>query len=167
MQKLLSVLLGKFSYHELRINSYRVLGAMTFFLYIIVTNFLFLNVLIAIIIESFKVVKQQNDKMQNEFEILDFITKRFKDLLGIRALNKIADSPFQYTNKVIYKHPSKRECTEKLKVAEKLGQALDRLKCYIDVIDDIEKQDDMLCCYVSQRIYRISSKKAKTAKHFL
>ena len=48
MQKLLSVLLGKFSYHEMRIHSYRVLGAITFFLYIVATNFLFLNVLIAL-----------------------------------------------------------------------------------------------------------------------
>jgi len=164
MQKLLSVLLGKFSYQEMRINSYRVLGAMTFFLYIIVTNFLFLNVFIAIIIESFEVVKQQNDKMQNEFEMLDFITKRFKDFLGIRALNKTADSKFQYTNKAIYKHPSKRE---KHKMAEKLEQALDRLECYIDVINDIENEDDMLCCYVSRRIHLSSAKKVKTVEHFL
>ena len=164
MQQLLSVLLGKFSYQEMRINSYRVFGAMTLFLYIIVTNFLFLNVLIAIILESFKVVKQQNDKMQNEFEMLDFITKRFKDFLGIRALKKTADSQFECTNKVIYKHPSK---WEKLKMAEELEQALDRLKCYIDEIDDIENEDATLCCYVSRRIHHSSSKKAKTAEHFL
>ena len=164
MQKLLSVLLGKFSYHEMRIHSYRVLGAITFFLYIVVTNFLFLNVLIAIIIESFKVVKQQNDKMQNEFEMLDFITKRFKDFLGIRELNKTADSQFQYTNKVMYKKTSKRE---KNKMAVKLEQALDRLECYIDVINDIENEDDMLCCVVSRRIHRSSSKKATTIDNFL
>jgi len=166
MQKLLSVLLGKFSYQEMSIDSYSVLGAMTFFLYITVTNFLFLNVLIAIIIESFKVVKQQNDKMQNEFEMLDFITKRLKDFLGIRALNKTADR--EYTNKVIHEHPTK---WEKLKMAVELERALDRLECYIDAINDNENEDDMLCYYVSRRIHpgilRSSSKKANTVEHFL
>ena len=73
------------------------------------------------------------------------------------------------TDKVTYRHPRRRACAEKHKMAEKLEQALDRLECYIDVINDIEpeNEDDMLCCYVSRRIHRSASKKAKTAEHLL
>ena len=168
MQNLLSVLLGKFNYDEM-MSGYKVLGALIFFLYIIVTNFLFLNVLIAIIIESFIVVKQQNDKMQNEFEILDFIMRRFKDVLGMRALNRPADAQFAYANKVTYTYQraNRRACADKHEMVERLEQALDKLECYIDVINDIEYEDDMLCCYVSRRIQHGSSKKAKLSDYVL
>ncbi|PFX17783.1 Polycystic kidney disease protein 1-like 2 [Stylophora pistillata] len=60
MQKLLSVLLGQFDLEEM-MGLHKILCAVIFFLYTILTNFLFLNLLIAIIIESFEVVKRQND----------------------------------------------------------------------------------------------------------
>lgn len=168
MLKLLSVLLGKFSYNEM-ISAYKVLGALIFFLYIIVTNFLFLNVLIAIIIESFKVVKKQNDEMQNEFEMLDFITRRFKDVLGMRTLNRPADAQFTNTNRgtCTYQRASRATCADKHDLAGRLEQALDRLECYIELINDIEYEDDMLCCYISRRIDHGSRKKAKSSDYLL
>ena len=169
MQKLLSVLLGKFNFEEM-MGVHKILGAMIFFFYTTVTNFLFLNLLIVIIIESFKVVKQQNDQMQNEFEMLEFIMKHFKDLLGIRALNRNAhQSQLAFSNNVMYTHEraSKRARADKNERVEQLEQALDRLACYVDVIHDIENEDDMLCCYVSRRIHYDSSKKATTAEFLL
>ena len=171
MQKLLSVLLGKFNIEEM-MSAHKVLGAVLFLLYMIITNFLFLNVLIVIIIDSFKVVKQQNDQMQNEFELFEYIMARFTDGLGIRTLNETAGHPLAHSNSgftPVYLHPRKT-CAEKQETAEKLDQALDKLVGYIDSMDNTENEDDMLCCYVSRRIHRgpsKSSNRVETVVHRL
>ena len=155
MKKLLSVLLGKFNIEEM-MNAYKALGVVIFLLYTIITNYLFLNILIVIIIDSFKVVKQQNDQMKNEFELLEYIMARFKDCLGIRTLNKTTDYPLEYSNNgftpALTSQPN-RTCTEKLEVMVKLDEALNKLVRYVDEVQDIENDDDMLCCYVSRRIH--------------
>lgn len=151
MQKLLSALLGKFDIEEM-LSAYKVLGAVIFPLYMIITNFLFLNVLIVIIIDSFQVVKQQNDEMQNEFELLDYIMARFRDVLGLRKLNKVADSPFAYSNRGSVPKCVRHVC----EMTKELDQALDRLDSYLDRMKDLENNDNMLCHYVSSRIRRRS-----------
>ena len=165
MQKLLSVLLGQFDFEEM-MGLHKILCALIFFLYTILTNFLFLNLLIAIIIESFEVVKRQNDQMQNEFEMLEFIMMHFRDLLGIRALNRATkESQFAFSNKAMNGplYVSRKKRTERKESAKRLEKALDRLACYVNVINDIENEDDLLCCYISRRIRHNSLKKAKTA----
>lgn len=61
-----------------------------------------LNVLIVIIIELFLVVKQKNDEMENEFELLEYVMGCVGEVLGICILNKIVDQElFVYLNKGI------------------------------------------------------------------
>ena len=170
MLKLLSVLLGKFDIEEM-MNAYKFLGVVIFLLYMIITNFLFLNVLIIIIIDSFNVVKQQNDEMQNEFELLEFVTRHIKDALGIRSPSKSADCLLAYSNKGIAPkyfrrpHPKRGACSH---IAKELEQALDKLDSYLDTMKDIECEDDMLCSYVSRRIYRRGPVvKIETVDHLL
>ena len=168
MLKLLSVLLGKFDIEEM-MNAYKFLGVVIFFLYMIITNFLFLNVLIVIIIDSFSVVKQQNDEMQNEFELLEYVTRHFKDVLGMRTPSKSADCPLAYSNKGIApkntSRPTRRRCAD---IAKKLDQALDKLDYYLDTMKDRECEDDMLCRYVSRRIHRRGPViKIETVDHLL
>ena len=153
MQKLLSVLLGKFNIEEM-LSAYKVLGTVIFLLYMTITNFLLLNVLIVIIIDSFKVVKQQNDEMQNEFELLEYIMARFRDVLGLRKLNKTADSPFAYSNRGGVPKCVRNVCAQKREMTKELDQALDKLDSYLDTMQDLDDEDDMLCYHVSSRIHR-------------
>ena len=170
MQKLLSVLLGKFNIEEM-MSAYKVLGAVIFLLYMLITNFLFLNVLIVIIIDSFKVVKQHNDELQNEFELLEYIMRRVRDVLGIRTLNKTACHPLAHSNNgftpALDSHSSRMAYAEQ-EMAEKLDQALDKLVDYIDAIQDLETEDDLLCCYVSRRIHqRVPAIKVEAVDYLL
>ena len=149
MQQLLSVLLGKFNFEEM-MSAYKVLGALIFFLYMAITNFLLLNVLIVIVIDSFKVAKQENDLMRNEFELLEFVTEHMKDYLGVRSLRKPADPLLAYTNEPVLDGESNTWQTNE--TAEKLERSLDRLERYIKTVYENEVEDDILCCYVSRRI---------------
>ena len=104
--------------------------------------------------------------MQNEFEMLEFIMMHFRDLLGIRALNRATkESQFTFSNKVMNRplYVSRKKRTERKESTKRLEKALDRLACYVNVINDIENEDDLLCCYISRRIRHNSLKKAKTA----
>ncbi|XP_068716630.1 polycystin-1-like protein 2 [Montipora capricornis] len=156
MQKLLSALLGEFNVAEMT-SVYRVVTAGIFILYMIITNFLLLNVLIVIIIESFSVVKQKNDEMENEFELLEYVMGRVGEVLGIRTLNKTVDQePFAYSNKGIENEESLSPCrntrkVERVNIAKRLEQALDKLDAQLDKMQDTANDDDMLCFYVSRR----------------
>jgi hypothetical protein len=87
MEKLLSVILGKFNFDEF-MNPFRTLGAVTFILYMFVTKFLLLNILIVLVIASFQEVKESNKNLKNEFEMVDFMMDQLKAISGIRLLNK-------------------------------------------------------------------------------
>lgn len=151
MEKLLSVLLGRFNVEEM-MASFPILGAAIFLLYMLVNSFLLLNILIAIIIDAFKVVKTKNDEMQNEFEVLDFIMDRLKELIGIRTLAKAADPTF-----IAHREPkvSFGVVNEAFEASETLGhldRRLDKLQHYVSVLYDAEAGDDLLCCFISNRI---------------
>lgn len=157
MQKLLSALLGKFNIAEM-MSAYRVLTAVIFIVYMIITNFLFLNVLIVIIIDSFAVVKQQNDEMQNEFELLEYVTERIRGVLGIRKLNKTTGTHEFRNSNIESEHEQGSDLREnitqedQLNIAELLEEALDRLDARLDEMKNTINDDDMLCYYASHRI---------------
>lgn len=165
MQKLLGVLLGKFNIDEL-MSAHKLLGVMIFLLYMVITNFLLLNILIVIIIDSFNVVKQQNDQMKNDFELLEYIIVRFKDAFGIRTLNKKAAPLFASSNNgstpALTLNSSRTTYLEKLEVFDKMEDVLDRLVRYVDTVQGIDNDDDMLCCYISRRIHSAPAIKIET-----
>ena len=156
MQKLLSALLGKFNITEM-MSVYGVLTAVIFIAYMIITNFLFLNILIVIIIDSFAVVKQLNDEMQNEFELLEYVTERIRGVLGIRKLNKITGT-HEFPNSNIESEQKqgsdlRQNITQEdqLNIAELLEEALDKLDAKLNEMKNTISDDDM-CYYVSHRI---------------
>lgn len=130
--KLLSVLLGRFTVRELfNSNGYNQdLNALMFILYMSITNFILINMLLAVIIESFKTASQMNKEMVNDFELVDFITSTLKGYLGIRTLNTIADTAsFPETEKqVIADRSTQTEMREKfITRADQLTDSLQQL----------------------------------------
>ena len=82
-ETLLSTMLGKFEYDEMRTSTAGYGGSFMFLLYICVMAFIVLNMFISILNESFAVVKDDVAKQNNDYEIIDFMIYRFKGLLGI------------------------------------------------------------------------------------
>ena len=78
----ISLLLGKFDFNEYQ-NTNRVIGPIFFFLYIIMVNWILLNMFLSIINDSFEVVSGNLQEQSNDYEIVDFITDQLKAWLGV------------------------------------------------------------------------------------
>lgn len=82
LTSLLSLMLGRTAYFEMR-DTNRVLGPLFFFGFMFMMSFVLINMFLSIVVDSFIVVKHDNDKQSNEYEIVDFIIERFKLWSGI------------------------------------------------------------------------------------
>lgn len=80
----LSIVLGDFDYAEMeQIN--RVLGPAYFFGFMYFVVMYLMNMFMAIINGCYAEAKEDNDKQENEYEMVDFILQKFKDYLGIQS----------------------------------------------------------------------------------
>ena len=82
LTSLLSLMLGRTAYFEMR-DTNRILGPLFFFGFMFMMSFVLINMFLSIVVDSFLVVKHDNDKQSNEYEIVDFIIERFKLWSGI------------------------------------------------------------------------------------
>lgn len=145
MEKLLSVILGKFSFEEF-LNPFRTLGAITFILYMFVMKFWLLNILIVLVISSFQEVKRSNKKLKNDFEMVDFMVEQLKAISGIRFLNKrrscqdrsdtISEAISDIENQTLDSSSAHRELNELLLRVDKLDASLME-QDYCDRFDEL------------------------------
>lgn len=82
LTSLLSLMLGRTAYFEMR-DANRIIGPLFFFGFMFMMSFVLINMFLSIVVDSFRVVKHDNDKQSNEYEIVDFIIERFKLWSGI------------------------------------------------------------------------------------
>lgn len=82
LTSLLSLMLGRTAFFEMR-DTNRILGPLFFFGFMFMMSFVLINMFLSIVVDSFRVVKNDNDKQSNEYEIVDFIIERFKLWSGI------------------------------------------------------------------------------------
>ena len=82
-----SLLLGKFNFYEYQ-NTNRIIGPLFFLGYIIMVNWILMNMFISIINDSYEVVSHNLAKQSNEYEIVDFVMDRFKEFLGLGRTKK-------------------------------------------------------------------------------
>ena len=82
LTSLLSLMLGRTAFFEMR-DTNRILGPLFFFGFMFMMSFVLINMFLSIVVDSFRVVKHDNDKQSNEYEIVDFIIERFKLWSGI------------------------------------------------------------------------------------
>lgn len=82
LTSLLSLMLGRTAFFEMR-DANRIFGPLFFFGFMFMMSFVLINMFLSIVVDSFRVVKHDNDKQSNEYEIVDFIIERFKLWSGI------------------------------------------------------------------------------------
>ena len=61
----------------------KVVGPVMFGFFCLVFNIILINFFITVILEGFTAVRYDENKQSNEYEIVDFITKRVKMTLGV------------------------------------------------------------------------------------
>ena len=85
------ILLGMFDYFALE-EVAPVLGPIFFFSFMVFGSFILMNMFLTIVMDVFAEVKDSANEQANEYEIVEFMIKRFKKFAGMQP-NRISDDP--------------------------------------------------------------------------
>ena len=152
--KLMSVLVGRFSVDEMvdTVGSDRRLDAAVFFFYMTVTNFVLINMLLAIIIESFKAARKLNAQMVNDFELVDFVVYSFKDCLGVRTLNETADTACsEEARQQTISNSERFHESEEIEPCEQLSCRVAQLSKSLEHMYDVQIAEELIINFVKSR----------------
>eukprot|EP00794_Sanderia_malayensis_P008988 gene8988-9948_t len=83
----ISLLLGKFNFYEYS-STNRIIGPIFFFGYIVIVNWILINMFVSIINDSYEVVCKNLELQSNDYEIVDFVMDRFKEWVGFGKTKK-------------------------------------------------------------------------------
>ena len=72
---------GKFDFDSM-VRASPVLGPVAFFVFVLIASIVLLNIFLTLIISAFETVKHDVMKQSNEYEIVDFMMKKMKELMG-------------------------------------------------------------------------------------
>lgn len=72
---------GKFDFDSM-VRASPLLGPIAFFIFVLIASIILLNIFLTLIISAFETVKHDLMKQSNEFEIVDFILKKAKEMIG-------------------------------------------------------------------------------------
>lgn len=84
-----SMMLGKFNFHQISINS-PFLGPAAFFIFGLATSLILINILLTIVIRTFEEVKKDASRMPNDYEMVEFILNRIRAVVNIQRKHKVA-----------------------------------------------------------------------------
>lgn len=77
---------GKFNFESMLIAA-PLLGPIVFFIFVLCTSIILVNIFLTLIISAFETVKRDVMKQNNEYEIIDFMMKKFKSMLGLYSFS--------------------------------------------------------------------------------
>lgn len=81
MVSMMSMVLGNFEFYDL-VAVNRIIGPAVFFTFMVVFQFILINMFIGILCDSFNDVRCDSEKQTNEYEIVQFISNRLKAFAG-------------------------------------------------------------------------------------
>lgn len=82
-ETMFSFALGSFDFYAM-VDTQRILGPIFFFAYVGIVSIGLMGIFLTIIAEAFTKVKNDMKLRSNEHEIVDFMWKRFKGLIGVK-----------------------------------------------------------------------------------
>lgn len=82
MVSMMAMILGNFEYYDL-VEVHPIIGPAVFFSFMVIFQFVIMNMFIGILCDSFEEVRADAVKQCNEYEILEFMTNRVKAFLGL------------------------------------------------------------------------------------
>ncbi|CAH1794853.1 unnamed protein product [Owenia fusiformis] len=146
LEAMFSILLGHFNLEALT-RVHIIIGPFFFFSFVALMVFVMTNIFLTIILDGFKMVKEDLSKQSNEHEIIDFIWKRFTSWSGLDFAKMFGKKVAVYTlDEKIRKH-SKRFAYKSLKSFDVCPlcqmHATDDSKLAVDNISNIYDQRDL------------------------
>lgn len=82
MVSMMSMVLGNFAFYDL-VDVSAIIGPSVFFTFMVLFQFIIINMFIGILCESFNEVRYDSEKQGNEYEIVQFISNRIKAFVGL------------------------------------------------------------------------------------
>lgn len=87
LENTLAMSIGKFNFQALR--SADEMAAWIFFIFSVVVNMILINMMMAIINLAFEDIKNNENAFQNRFELLDYVKRTAKEMIGIHVAEPI------------------------------------------------------------------------------
>lgn len=138
-ETLLNIILGKFKYMNLSHDTF-LASAVVLAVYCVVVVFILMNVFLVILNDAFQVVKSNNDLQENEHEIVDYMTARFKSWLGFHTKPSptVSDFEHEYGFKPTYVPPMNKKY--QIPATAILDRKLEEL---LDFVDKQARREDL------------------------
>ncbi|XP_062611467.1 uncharacterized protein LOC134273293 [Saccostrea cucullata] len=142
LETLLSMMLGKFDY-EAAYSATRITGPLLFGFFSICFSFILINFFLTILMEAFEAVRRDPANQSNEHEVIDYMMKRLKMVLGVGTppRRKVAH---------MYKDPrlqqyiyieGKTSDQEKLQeLDEKVDKVINKMEGFVECDDEVKDE---------------------------
>ncbi|XP_031568597.1 polycystic kidney disease protein 1-like 2 [Actinia tenebrosa] len=82
MVSLFSMMMGDFHFQDLN-DAHRIIGPIMFFFFMVIVQFILVNMFIGILSDSFNMVRTDAAAQSNEYEIVDFMVRKMSSLIGL------------------------------------------------------------------------------------
>ncbi|PFX20690.1 Polycystic kidney disease and receptor for egg jelly-related protein [Stylophora pistillata] len=90
-ETVMGILLGSFDYRAIE-EAAPILGPIFFFTIMVFGTFILMNMFLTIVLDVFSEVKESIDDQENEYEIVDFMIRRFRKFTGMQPNKVMIDS---------------------------------------------------------------------------
>ncbi|XP_068747461.1 polycystin-2-like [Montipora capricornis] len=167
-ETVMGVLLGSFDFLALT-EVAPVLGPLFFFSFMVFGTFILMNMFLTIVLDVFSEVKESTDEQENEYEIVDFLIRRFRKLTGMQP-NKISVNDESAEKKnieeevqkdlVAMKKKQKMKARRKFKAMDLVAQRFTRLESSLSGFYCEEWAEERLLDHIVERRWGVNREAA-------
>ncbi|XP_077869620.1 polycystin-1-like protein 2 [Saccoglossus kowalevskii] len=133
VETLFTMMLGRFGYNEIK-EAHEIFGRFFFFTFMLLIYMVLFNVFVTVLVSAYEAVKHDNDKQANEYEMVDFMWKRFRAFIGVGVTvnHKLLEESVTSSS-----NSSQTVVSEDLCDLDALSQRLDLISKRIDSLEII------------------------------
>jgi len=167
-ETVMGILLGSFDYRAID-ESAPILGPIFFFTFMVFGTFILMNMFLTIVLDVFSEVKQGIDEQENEYEIVDFMIRRFRKFTGMQT-NKVmvSDEPLEKKNIeeemnkdfMAFKNKKKMMAKRKFKPMDLVAQRFTRLESSLSGFYCEEWAEERLLDHIVERRWGVNAESA-------
>lgn len=168
LETVMGILLGSFDYRAIE-EAAPILGPIFFFTIMVFGTFILMNMFLTIVLDVFSEVKESIDEQENEYEIVDFMIRRFRKFTGMQP-NKVTvdlDEPMEKkdieeeTNKELLALKNKKlRAKRKFKPMDLVAQRFTRLETSLSGFYCEEWAEERLLDHIVERRWGVNTEAA-------
>lgn len=168
-ETVMGILLGAFDYLSIE-EAAPVLGPLFFFSFMVMGTFILMNMFLTIVLDVFSEVKESIDEQENEYEIVDFMIRRFRKFTGMQP-NKVSasDEPLEkkadieeevQKDLMAMKNKQKAKARRKFKPMDLVAQRFTRLESSLSGFYCEEWAEERLLDHIVERRWGVNPEAA-------